>query len=240
MEAKEKPIRDDRFFTFPVCLLENGIEDIKKVASLILTYCVYNEARKNTGTIDEKMKKAIKYFKLPYYVNFSYPPLYNEGELLFNSIPPKAPKTSLNVNIVSEFHKENKDEFEIVCFLAFAALRSILQKKPFVRITNDFFLARMAGHNKALKEEGEPLPEALKKYCNRYQIDKIKTELRNNWRLKYYGFKTYGFYISFQLELTDLIFQVEKKRKKNVNRLYKEEEKEAKRKAIYRLYSTAP
>jgi len=240
METNENPKRDDRFFTFPVCLLENGIEDIQKATYKIISYCLYVEARKNTGTGEEKMKKAIKYFKIPLKPNFSYQTIYDEAEQIFNTIPARPPKTSVNVKIVKEFHHENKDEFEIVCFLAFAALRSILQKKPFVRITNDFFLARMAGHNKALKEDGEPLPESLKKYCNRYQIDKIKTELRNNWRLKYYGFKTYGFYISFQLELTDLIFQVEKKRKKNVNKLYKEEEKEAKRKAIYKLYSTAP
>jgi hypothetical protein len=65
----------------------------------------------------------------------------------------------------------------------------------------------MAGTNK-----GEPLPEWLKKYTSRYQLDKIKSELELNWGLKLYGYHTRGYYASFKLDLPDLAEKAEAKR----------------------------
>ena len=68
----------------------------------------------------------------------------------------------------------------------------------------------MAGNNKP----GEPIPDGILKYNNRYQLDKIKLDLQLNWGLKLYGNHTRGFYVSFSMSLESLIKQAELRRKK--------------------------
>ena len=100
--------------------------------------------------------------------------LYRTGEMLYNSIPTNSPKTSILKDTLEEFWNIiNKTEFEIVVFIAFAAIRSILQRQPYTKITNEYLIGRMAGNSKA----GEPIPDRLFKYNKRHQLDKIKMEL---------------------------------------------------------------
>ena len=95
-------------------------------------------------------------------------------------------------------------------------------------------LVRMAG--KSSVKEIDSLPEPLKIYANRYHLDKLKKELRNNWKLKMYGKHTRGFYVSFSMELPDLILEVEKKRKKYIEKNYQSIEAEARKAALKKLY----
>jgi hypothetical protein len=228
---------DRIYFTFPVCLLKDATCDIRDTANNIMSYCGYVQAIKESGSEQQRMEKAGRYFELTW---GNLKTAYNAGQQIFNQIPPRSPMTSLNKDIVFDFYINSKTEFEIVCFLAFAAIRSILQTKPYVRITNEYMLARMAGRNTA--KDYMPLPELLMKYCNRYQLEKIKTELQNFWGLLYYARYTRGFYVSFKKKMTfeDLVFEVEKRRKRIIEKNRKKEQQQAVRKAFEKLYSTTP
>lgn len=81
--------------------------------------------------------------------------------------------------MIFDFYKNHKTEFEIVVFLAFAAIRSILQKQPYTKITNEYLIGRMSGNS----GKGEPVNPLLVKYTSRYRLDKIKNELQLSWGL---------------------------------------------------------
>ena len=102
------------------------------------------------------------------------------------------------------------------------ALKSIIGKKPYIKITNDYLLARMFGYSSVIELEKDCTAE-LCKYSTRYHLDKVKTKLESSFGLKLYGQKTRGFYVSFKLSLIDLVYYAELKR---------ESRKEKERKAL--------
>lgn len=223
------------YLTFPVWLLRNGISDIRSSTSNIMDYCGYVQACKETGSEEHKMKKSGQNLGLTW---GNWKRVYDSGKQLFVNTPPRPPMVSINEDIIFDFYINHKTEFEIVCFLAFAAIRSILQTKPYAKMTNEYLLARMAGYTKAKNEE--PLPLAFSKYCNRYQLEKIKRELQNSWGLKIYARFTRGFYVSFEgkMKFEDLVFEVEKRRKSNIEKLRKTEQQQAINKAFNKLFKT--
>jgi hypothetical protein len=116
----------------------------------------------------------------------------------------------------------------------FLALKSIVQNKAYCKITNAYLWARMDGKASTLKPFDE-LSQEVKFFTSEYQTNKIKKELRNNWQLVYYGRYTRGCYYSFNLDLDQLVYVVEKKRKSNLNKAYKQQELEAINKALNKI-----
>lgn len=224
-------------FTFPVWLLENGIEDIRNVASNIMDYCGYVQAEVEIGTQEERMEAAGHYFNVTW---GNSKMVYDSGEELFEQTPEHSPMTSVSTGIVFDFYKNHKTEFETICFLAFAGIRSILQKKRYVKTTNEFLLARMAGRRMM---DIQNLPQSFEKYLSngepkKYQFNKIKTELQDSWGLLYYAQKSRGFYVSFmgRIKFDDLVYNAEINRKSNKGILRKEAEKQAINKAKERIF----
>ena len=95
----------------------------------------------------------------------------------------------------------------------------------------------MDGNSKSV--DVSELSDEVKVYANRYQIDKIKKELIFNWYLVYYSRHTRGFYVSFKLDIEELVFEAEKKRKSVKEKQQKQAQNEALKKALERL-KTAP
>lgn len=216
--------KECRYLTFPMFILKNGINDIKGCLDDAICYCFYDRYTRTQGAPEQRKEQIQKDLG----INFSDPKGdYARGKRLHDSMEAKSPKTSISVVMVADYRSNYKTEFEIVTFLAFAGLRSIIQRQAYTKIPNAYFLSRMAGNNKTT----DPLPEWVKPYCSRYQLDKIKTELQLNWGLKLYGNHTRGFYISFSLSIKELIYQAELRRRKyNENKL--KDEKEQARKMI--------
>lgn len=230
------------YLTFPVWLLQNGLSDIRAVTDNIMNYCGYVNACKENGTEEARMKKSGQNLGITW---GNWEMVHASGKKLYENTPLRPPMTSINKDIVFDFYANRKTEFEIICFLAFAGIRSILQTKPYVKITNEYLLARMAGRNTT--KDGAIFPKEFEKYIldgvpNRYQMDKIKTELQNRWGLKLYARFTRGFYVSFEgkMKFEDLVFEVEKRRKSNIEKLRKEEQQQAVNKALNRIFKTTP
>lgn len=221
---------ESKYFNFPICLIDGVFEDKMKVMNDIFDYSIYAKADTLTGSIKDRISAAFKYFG----VNGNHAQVAKNGKDLNTSIPQNSPKTSIKVELYFEFYKDEKTEFETATLCGLCAIRSILLFKPYCKLTDNYMLVRMAG--KATVKEIEELPEPLRKYTNRYHLDKIKKELRNNWKLKMYGKHTRGFYVSFDLELTDLILAAEKKRKKYIEKNYQSIEAEARKAALQKLY----
>ncbi len=221
----------DTYFNFPICFIDGIFENKIKVLDNIFDYSVYAKAVSlDNGSIKDKINSALKYFE----ATANATRVLENGKKLFTNTPAKSPKASIKKDLWFDFYKNDKTDFELAVLCGFCAIRSILLFKPYCKVTDNYLLVRMAG--KATVKEIEDLPEPLKKYNNRYHLDKVKKELSRNWKLKMYGKHTRGFYVSFDLELTDLIFEAEKKRKKYIEKNYQTIEAEARKEALKRLY----
>jgi hypothetical protein len=198
------------FYHFPVEYLRSAMihESLEITLEDALAYTLY--ALTDSFDLPSDMESALSYMG----VSAPDPTFtYRKGERLH-----KANKCTVMVNVSREmywqYRKEEKDQFEIACFCAFLGVRSIIGKKPYVKINNDFFVARMFGfssHKDIPAEFKETV--VFKKFTTRRLLDKIKNELQATWHLKYYGQHTRGFYVSIALDIENLVYQVEKNRK---------------------------
>ena len=223
---EQKPV----YLTFPMEILKDGINNISGCMDKAMCYCLYW----NYTKIEYHATEAnnIKSAAIRTGINFPNPDgSFYKGKKIHDSIKVNAPKVSINLSTILDFHNNTKTPFEVVCFLAFAGIRSILQRQPYTKITNEYLLGRMAGN----RSKEEPLPKWITPFANRYQLDKIKLELQNNWGLKLYAYHTRGFYVSFDYDLETLIFHAEKKRKSRKEKALQDEKNQARQAALRRL-----
>ena len=226
--------QDERYFNFPVQMMEGMITDKDEVLNNILYYSLVAHSEKlEHGTPQEKFKAACKYFGVQI-GNQSH--AIKVGTSLFDSLPVNSPKTGLNKKIFWDFHDQHKEPFDIACLLAFLSLRSGIGYKPLWKGTNNYLWARMDGKLNSINDISELSPE-IQKYANEYQTRKIINELRLNWGLVYYSRYTRGFYVSFKLTLEELIYQSELKRQSTKIKEMKMQESEALKKAIARIHT---
>lgn len=221
-----------RYLTFPLVILKDFHVDIKSSLNDVMNYCLYERSLDKDGNQSERIEKARKE------VGIKYPAVkksYEEGGHFYNSIPTNSPKTSITTEIIFDYYQNSKTEFEIITFIAFAALRSILQRQGYCKADNQYLIGRMAGNNK----KGLPISGSVWKYNNRYQLDKIKLELQLKWGLKLYAKHTRGFYFSFTMSLKDLIEHAEERRKKYKENELKRQKEEARIEALKTIYGTA-
>ena len=132
------------YLTFPMAILKDGLRDINAATRDVFAYHLFQEASKYIGlhSKDRALSKGADVLGLTFgNINWSY----DRGQLL-NSI--QGPKTSITVKMLIDFHINQKEEFEVVTFLAFAAIKSIIQKQKYTKITNKYLLGRMVGNAK--------------------------------------------------------------------------------------------
>lgn len=217
------------YLTFPIALLKGAFHDLPQACTDILAYCLYYHYTKKEEEgkdVDESLSE------IPYETGINYPDVhesFRRGKQVFTSLALGLPKTSVKKKIFFEFYKQPKEEFEIVCFLAYAAIKSIIQKQGHKKITDKFLLCRMAGN----ADQDEPLPDWIKKYDNRYQMNKIKKELQLSWNLNLYSTNTMrGYWISFKTTLMDLAVTAESRKRSLREKNLSEAKKQAKAAAL--------
>lgn len=216
-----------KYLTFPITIISVNPANIKKALNDIMDYCLYAEYDKNGY---EDIKQATEDLGITYH---NLNKAFENGKILFDSISKNSPKSSVSKDLIFEFYKDEKTEFENVCFMAYIAFRSIIQKQAYTKATNEYLLNRIAGNN----AKGGVLPEWLLFYSNEYQINKIKKTLELKFGLKYYAFYTRGFWFSFSLELDKLVLVAEKNRAKYKEKLLSDQKKNAREQALKALKS---
>ncbi|MFD2185599.1 hypothetical protein [Aquimarina celericrescens] len=213
------------------------MSNTKKVLNDICDYAIYNHSLKlEYGDELECIQSSADYYqvKLGNIENS-----YTNGEEIYYSIDDNSPKVGIDLSIWWDYYKNEKDDFSKACLLGFLAIKSILQNKAYCKIDNRFWLARMDGRAKSINDVSD-LSKELQPFSNHYQTRKIKKELRVHWNLKTYSHYTRGFYVSFQLELEQLIFEAEKRRKSTLEKQHKEREKKARLLALQKLGVSQP
>lgn len=225
MNTKEK------YFNFPIQLLEGFMIDTRKVLNNISDYAIYESTLElEYGTELEKIREIAHFYCV--ILGNEENTLIN-GKNLYNSIPKRSPKVGLNLAIFWDFYKNNKSDFEKACLLCYLALKSIIGTKPYCKITKLYLLSRMDG--KVCTVKNAELSKEVRKYATRYQTEKILNELVSNWYLVYYSQHTRGLYVSFKLDLDSLALEVEKKKKSKKIIQQRKLQSEARVRALKRL-----
>ena len=233
MEAE----KNNKYFNFPIQLLEGFMVNSNNVLNNISNYAIYeNSLKLEHGTALQKIKDSASFYGMKL---GSVKNTLDNGKLLYDSLPTTSPKTGLSLSIFWDFYKNDKTEFDKVCLLAFLGIKSIIGRKPYCKTTNLYLWARMDGKPKAIDWTSE-LSDEVKKYANEYQTKKIKTALRNSWGLVHYARYTYGFYVSFILDLKQLITEAEKRRISTKEKQHKEHEKQLLKEVLEQLKTTRP
>jgi len=218
-----------KYLTFPINIYKGGLNDIKGSLNNAIDYCLYYQyQRHKENESDDPLNEAADSLGITFkYIDKAL----KAGKSLYETNPKNSPLTSITKDMIFDFYENDKTQFEIVCFLSFAALKSIIQDQGYKKMTNEYLLSRMSGNSKS-KADIDP---TLKPFTSRYQLDKIKQELQLNWGLKYYSMKTRGFYVSFTMSLTELAKIAEKNNKAYKLKRLNELKQQARRKAIEEL-----
>ena len=227
----KKSMSETRYLIFPVQFFEKTA--VKEICSLAFHYGIYRKAldyleEGESGVTIDHIKQAMKYFNLQ--VNDLENRL-KHGKYFYELHGENIPVTSINVLILIQYGKEDKTEFEVLVFRAYCAIRGILGTKAYMRLTNDYWVARMYGFRKV----SDYLVHQEKYALKRYTLDKIKNELQNNWGLIYYSNKTRGFFVSYTLSLVDLMVHVESNKLVSKDAELKKKKQEAYEAALKRL-----
>lgn len=222
---------NEKYFNVPVQLLSGFMQDSTKTLNNIFDFAVCLKAESLEGTEAKRLRDAASYFSAT--IGNERKTVEN-GKRLINSIPANSPMTGISLPIFWDYYKNYKSDFEKVCLLAFLALKSIIGKKAYSIITNNFWLARMDGMVKAVKDISE-LSIEIRKYSNEYQLRKLKYELFDSWSLKFYSYHLRGCYYSFSLTLQSLVNEAERNRKSNRVQAANKAIKEARQKATATL-----
>ena len=226
------------FFNFPIQLLQ-GAPDMQVTGNDIIHYAIYKHATILNGSINDRMKSAADYFGVTL---GNLNGAIENGDRLSKRIPARSPMTGINKDLLFSFYQGDQSLPEIAVLVAHLAIKSILGKKSFCRITSDFLLCRMAGYPSIKEVIGRPnylnpgLPEYLKPYATRRRMDNIKSELQKSYGLKIYGRYTRGIFVTEKLTLEELIREVEMKRKKYWQTNQKNELSTAVTKVLKELY----
>lgn len=224
----------ETYHNFPIHLLKGFLIDSDKCLNDIILYSVFaNSLNIQKGSELERVQITLNSFGL----TGNAKEICKAGAYIYTNTPPRSAMSGINSKIIYDYRNNFKTDFDKVCLLAFLAIKSIIANKAYCKIDNNFLWSRMDGNSKSV--DVSELSDEVKVYANRYQIDKIKKELIFNWYLVYYSRHTRGFYVSFKLDLEELIFEAEKKRKSVKEKQQKQAQNEALKKALERL-KTAP
>ncbi|MCD7971820.1 MAG: hypothetical protein LUG18_04015 [Candidatus Azobacteroides sp.] len=224
---------DSKFLTFPIEFMEGAFSDIQKICNNIFDYAIYVHSLKYEKECDsdmEAMQKAAEFYEIELgNVRYSL----NNGYTLYEEFGTKIAKASISKDIVFDYYKNKKTEFEIASFCGFCATKSILGSKTYCK-TNKFLIhARMFGYNNyaALKSLDKKSP-FQEKYFKRYNFDKLIKELQYNWGMNMISNRCRGFYISYEIGLEELAIISEKAKQKNKDKLLRMAKEEAIKKAM--------
>lgn len=223
-----------KFLNFPVTFLQGFMDNKHGVLEDILHYCLYVKSADFEDEEEDERERfllAAKYYNV--IIGNPTKAFKNGKQYKYINIDSDLPHCGLNMSIFWDYYNKEKTDYQKASLLAFLALKSIIGAKPYCKVTNDFLLSRMDG--KTMRLPIEELSDRIRYFSTEYRLTKIKKCLEVDWYLKYYSFRTRGFYVSFEMPIEELIYQVEKRKERYRRNKLVEEIKAAKVKALERL-----
>lgn len=170
---------------------------------------IYLYSQTLEGDEEKQYKDALKFLGI---TQKSIPTGISNAKNILSRLPGKYPIAGLPVDILFDYYKNEKDEFEIICLGTFLAIRSIIGKKTYSKLTKEHLNARTFGYS-SVKEMTDKITPLQVKYKKRYHIDKVLKSLQAFWHLKMISKSDRGIYVSFDLTLEKLAEVIQKNNK---------------------------
>lgn len=176
------------YINFPISLLKDAFKNIKNTVDLIFDYAVYKHSQTlEYGDELSRMKAAADFFNINFgNINNSIKSAKDlqTSHLCYDL---KTPNASININILWDFYKNKKTEFDIACFCAFCAIKSILGSKDYVKSNKGMVIARMFGSAKQntkieYPDEFRTLTDAVKYIWGKYRYNTNSGALSNVYK----------------------------------------------------------
>ncbi|MFZ4521476.1 MAG: hypothetical protein ACOYNC_07215 [Bacteroidales bacterium] len=116
--------------------------------------------------------------------------ILTDGKAIVDGIPDGEPWPMVNKDLLFDYYKNDKDQWQLVQFAGYIAIGSIIGKRHYCRTNKQHIMARMFGYasHKAIPENLNPLvKELMNKYSTRYWMDKLLQQLELTWQIKTYS-----------------------------------------------------
>lgn len=204
---------EERFLNFPIVLLDGFLDNHIECLAKILEYSIFEMVH------SEKAKfRSIDEFVEQYEFQIdskAHTIIKVTGKILYDSCyGMNYPWTGIHIETLERFFQE-RTQFDLVCLLAFLAMKSIIQMKPFCNTKNDLLLSRMAGFAKARND----IPENITHWMScESRRKKVFTELEKHYKVVR-AYKARGITFSInKLNQQELEFALLRQRDKKSNR----------------------
>ena len=212
-----------KYLNIPVPMLRELHNDSGKFLNDVFDVGIYLYSKSLTGSEEKKYKDALKFLGITQgYV----PGAIQNAKNVLHKIPAKYPTTGIDREMLFDYYKHEKTDFDFACLGAFLGIKSIIGTKPFCKTNKAFIHARMFGYTTA-KELPAKLTPIEEKYQVRWHMDKVLLELQTNWFLKIFSNHQRGMYISFDISLDELALKSEKSKQITKIQQFKDMKKKA-------------
>jgi hypothetical protein len=163
--------------------------------------------------------RAIRFYEMESYI--SNLERFSNYQKILEIIPERDPWPMINIELLFKLY-EPQTEYELAQIAGYIGINSILGIKPYCKSNKNLILARMFGYSTydhLRKAELMPgVDELVKKYSNRYHMDKLLTFLELHWNLLIDGKGQRGLWIGnknkIQIDAFYRAIQTNKKKQK--------------------------
>jgi hypothetical protein len=212
-----------KFLNIPVPMLKYLHTNSKSFLNDVFDVGIYLYSKSLTGSEEKRYRDALKFLN----ITQGYIPgaIKNAKNVLYK-MPARYPVTGIEKDMLFDYYKNEKTDFDIACLGAFLGIKSIIGTKPYCKTNKAFIHARMFGYTSA-KELPKELTPIEEKYQIRWHMDKVLLELQMNWFLKMLSNHQRGMYLSFDISLDELALKSERIKQQTRIQAFKELKKEA-------------
>ena len=149
------------YLNFPISFFTDDFFKIKDTLDNIMDYATGKYAQNlEHGTEEGKVKAAAKFFNISF---GDINKVESEYKRILRNYNLESPNVSLRLSIMWDYYKNDKSEFQIACFRAFCAIKSILGGNETVVTNKDMIIARMFGKSKPEKKQKDMFGNILNK-----------------------------------------------------------------------------
>lgn len=225
-------MEEQRYYNFPVTILQGFIEQPKVVADQIENWALYDYFMRlhpaDTGTSTmpryKLFQEVLDVFGLKL-AAVTGSNLYNYyehcGKIHAKYHGARTGAKQSMIREIIDYSSSLVEEFA-VGHLACWAAKSIIGKKTYCKTNKLLFFARMNGYERAFASEDELKQKChpvILKYTTRRRFDRLMRQILGYFGISYYSCHDRGFYISSKLNYNNLVLNVECNRKPSVESL---------------------
>lgn len=191
---------DTKFLNFPIPMLKGLYLDRAKFCSDAVDVGVFRYSQRLSGNEATCYNDALRFFGI---TQKNPSTGIRNAKTIISQIPQSNPNAGISVEMLFDFYRNTKSEFELICLGAFLGIRSIIGQKLYYKTFKRMIWARAFGYV-SLNDIPAELSSIELKWQTRRRFDRVLRELQLNWGLRIFWDHFRGFYISFDLSLEKL------------------------------------